>query len=114
MQAQRAGLPEADSQVMFPQIWTWKEPGFTNICSDFLANSSALAAEHKTNTDLTKWPGYFEAGSAPSSLVVATVPCPAAEHRGSILAHTKLFCRMSSSWEDTMVLAFALVHAQVS
>lgn len=59
-------MPEPDSADLFPQVWTWKKPGFTNICSDFLADDTLLAAEDKTNVNLKNWPGYFEAGSAPS------------------------------------------------
>jgi hypothetical protein len=64
MQAQRAGVPEKDSETVFPQVWTWKTPAFTNTCGDFLKDDTVLAAEHKTNVDLIHYPGYFEAGSA--------------------------------------------------
>lgn len=63
MQAQRAGVPEKDSAELFPQVWTWKKPAFTNMCSDFLSDDTLLTDAQKTNIDFVHWPGYFEAGS---------------------------------------------------
>jgi hypothetical protein len=58
-------VPEKDSETLFPQVWTWKKPGFTNTCSDFLTNGTHLTAKQKKDVDLVHYPGYFEAGSAP-------------------------------------------------
>jgi hypothetical protein len=44
-------------------VWSWKQPGYTNVCSSFLAQPN-LAAADKAKVNLKAYPGYFEAGSA--------------------------------------------------
>ena len=62
MQAQRAGVQAPDSVNLFPNIWEWKKPGYTNVCTDFL---KSIPAADRAKVDFPRKAGYFEAGSAP-------------------------------------------------
>ena len=64
VQAQRAGVPANDSATLFPGVWAWKHPAFTNMCSEVLAS---LDPADRAAVDLSTYAGYFEAGSAPPS-----------------------------------------------
>eukprot|EP00892_Ulva_mutabilis_P000071 jgi/Ulvmu1/10064/UM006_0011.1 len=60
-EAQRAGVKPNDSAALFPNIWEWKNPGYTNICSDFL---KTVPAADRAKADFATKAGYFEAGNA--------------------------------------------------
>lgn len=49
------------------QVWGWKEPAFTDVCSTFLSQQGISAA---AASELQQHPGYFEAGGA----VITTMP----------------------------------------
>lgn len=61
MQAQRAGLAGDDSSSLFPGVWSWKSPAYTNMCSEVI---DALDPEDAQRIDLAENGGFFEAGSA--------------------------------------------------
>ena len=65
MQAQRAGLPSDDSSSLFPGVWAWKSPAYTNMCSEVI---DSLDPEDARRIDLAENGGFFEAGSAFSLL----------------------------------------------
>lgn len=60
MQAQRAGIQATDSTTLFPSLWEWKQPAYTNVCTEVLAE---LAPADAANINLKDYVGYFEAGS---------------------------------------------------
>eukprot|EP00892_Ulva_mutabilis_P000098 jgi/Ulvmu1/10089/UM006_0036.1 len=66
-EAQRAGERPPDSLRLFPQVWEWKSPGYTNVCSEYLAT---LTAQQQRGVDFPRFPGFFEAGTA----VLVTAP----------------------------------------
>ena len=66
LEAQRAGPKPADATSV-PQVWDWKEPAFTEVCSGFIQQANVPAAAAR---QLQEYPGYFEAGGA----VVTTMP----------------------------------------
>lgn len=78
MQGQRAG-PEGQTAYAYPQVWRWKEPGLTNVCSTL---RSILTSERDSgviaDSELVKFAGMYEAGSALS----LTLRDAASEHGG--------------------------------
>lgn len=65
VQAQRAGRQAPDSSTLFPNVWTWKKPGYTNVCTAAIMQYDGGDGEA---SNLKDYPGYFEAGSTlPSS-----------------------------------------------
>lgn len=57
---QRAGKKPGDS-ANIPQVWGWKQPGYTNICSTY---QKSLTAAQRAGLNLGTNAGYFEAGTA--------------------------------------------------
>lgn len=54
-----------DADAAVPQVWQWKQPGFTNVCNTI---ASTLPSSVNDDNDWAGAPGYFEAGSALPSL----------------------------------------------
>ena len=61
VQAQRAGVQVADSEGLFPNVWSYKRPAYTSVCTEVLG---ALDAADAAKVNLKDYVGYFEAGSA--------------------------------------------------
>ena len=59
VQGQRSGQEPSDGGSMYPSVWGWKEPAYTDMCSEAAGNFSDTSGAM-----LGTYGGYFEAGSA--------------------------------------------------